>query len=320
MKKIVDTIKRSKRILIVSHKRPDGDSIGSQIGLLLGLKRLKKNVYCVNEDPVPEIFQFLNGQQFISTPPSTTKKFDLLITLDISNIERVGEKTEKFINEIIKKNENIILINIDHHDSNENFGTYNYIEKYTSSTAEIVLKLFKKLNLKLNRDISNALYTGIITDTGNFKFKNTNSDTFKFAAQLFENGAEIQKISKEVFMSRPISKVKLISRVIDRMKFIEDKVYSYIKFKDFEELKAKLEYTDGIVNELLYLKNVNFATLLIEEEKLVRISFRSKVEKYNANIFARRFEGGGHYYAAGGRSNLSLEETVKKVEKELYSL
>lgn len=318
MKKIIDKIKSEKRILIVSHKRPDGDSIGSQIGLILALKKIKKDVFCLNEDEVPENFLFLKGSEFIRKEIPLQKKFNLIITLDMSDLTRPGERIEKYLQELLQQNS--FFINIDHHDSNKNFGHENFIDVYSSSTAEIVFKLLKKMRIKFDRNISNALYTGIVSDTGNFMFENTNAETFKIASKLINDGAERQKISNEVFMSRPFAKVKLISRVIDRISFIDDKVYSFIKLSDFDELNAKKEYTDGIVNELLKIKGVGFAVLLTEEEGTIRISFRSKIEKYNADRFARKFNGGGHYYAAGGKSKDTLEKTIQNLEKELYSL
>lgn len=318
MRKIIQKIKSAKKILIVSHKRPDGDSIGSQIGLILALKKIKKDVFCLNEDDVPETFLFLKGSEIIKKEIPPQKKFNLIITLDMSDLTRPGERIEKYLLDLLKQN--IFLINIDHHDSNKNFGHENLIDVYSSSTAEIVFKLLKKMNIKLDKDISNALYTGIVSDTGNFMFENTNSETFKIASKLIDEGAERQKISNEVFMSRPFAKVKLISRVIERIKFIDDKVYSYLRLSDFDDLKAKREYTDGIVNELLKIKGVGFAVLLTEEEGNIRISFRSKIEKYNADLFARKFDGGGHYYAAGGKSRETLERTIQNLEKELYSL
>ncbi len=318
MKKIVEKIKRAKKILVVSHKRPDGDSIGSQIGLLLALKKIKKDIYCLNEDEVPETFLFLKGCELIKNEIPLNKKFDLIVTLDMSDLSRSGERIEKFLKELLEKK--IFLINIDHHDSNTNFGDENYIDIHSSSTSEIVFKMLKKLNTKFDKDIVNSLYTGMVSDTGNFLFENTKSETFKFASEMIKLGAERQKISNEVYMSRPFQKVKLISRVIDRAKFIDDKVYSFIKLSDFKELNAKKEYTDGIVNELLKIKGVGFAVLLTEEDDQIRISFRSKTERYNADLFARKFNGGGHYYAAGGRSEDTLENTIKNLEKELNSL
>lgn len=318
MKKIVEKIKRAKKILIVSHKRPDGDSIGSQLGLILALKNIKKSIYCLNEDEVPETFLFLKGCEFIKKEFPLNKKFDLIVSLDMSDLSRPGERIEKFLKELLEKK--VFLINIDHHDSNTNFGNENYVDTHSSSTSEMVFKILKKMNTKFDKDIVNSLYTGMVSDTGNFLFENTDSETFKLASKMIELGAERQKISNEVFMSRPFQKVKLISRVIDRAKFIDDKVYSYIKISDFKELKAKKEYTDGIVNELLKIKGVGFAVLLIEEENVIRISFRSKIEKYNANSFAKKFKGGGHYYAAGGRSEDTINNTIKHLEKELNSL
>ncbi len=316
MKKIIQKIKNSKNILIVAHRRPDGDSIGSQLSLYLILKQLNKNVKILNTDPVPEMFRFLKS--YINIKRTLNKSFepDIIIFLDSASKTRVGEK---ILNKMKSFNNNTI-INIDHHISNKKYGHLNYVRSDASSTAEIIFKLAKQMKIKIDKSIAEALLTGIITDTGFFKFDTVNYKTLNIASELVKYGADIHFIAMEVYMNRPIPKVRLISFVFSRMKIINDKVYSYITNNDFKKTGALSEYTDGIVNELLYLKGINAAVLIIEDGKNVRISFRSK-GKYNMNELASHFGGGGHINASGAYvDNISLKGVIRRIEKELVSL
>ena len=316
MKKASEKILDSKKILVLSHKRPDGDSIGSQLGLIAALKKIKKGVFCINEDPVPEVFSFLENTDIINTKIKIPDSIDLIICLDISNLDRLGEN---LLSEIKKRN--TFKINIDHHISNEYFGDINIVNTDSSSSSEIIFKLLKKLNIKIDKSVAEPLLTGIVTDTGSFRYSNVNYKTFEIASSLLKLGANLEKISREVYMSNPFSKVKLASKVIERMIIIDDKAFSYILQKDFMDLQAKMEYTDGLVNELLNIKGVNFSVLITEEKiNFARISFRSKIKKYDANVFAKNFNGGGHRYAAGGKSDASIEKTLEILEMKLRKL
>jgi phosphoesterase RecJ-like protein len=316
MKRAVRKILESEKILILSHRRPDGDSIGSQLGLATALKLLKKRVICINEDEVPEVFGFLKSKKLIKTKIKIPSDIDLIICLDISGFDRLGERLSGAI-----ANNKTYKINIDHHTSNERFCDLNIVEEEASSTSEMIYNLIKMLKVKPDNTIAEALLTGIITDTGGFRFSNTASKTLTITADLIESGADLSKLSVEIYMSRPFAKVRLSSRMIERMKVIGDKAFSYLKLNDFSELDAKMEYTEGLVNEMLNIKGINFSVLLTEERKdLARISFRSKTAKYNADQFAEKFGGGGHKYAAGGRYNGSIKDALKNLEKEIRKL
>ena len=316
MKKAVRKILESEKILILSHRRPDGDSIGSQLGLAAALKMLKKSVSCINQDEVPEVFGFLKNKNIIKTKIKMPSDIDLIICLDISGFDRLGDRLSKIVS-----TNSIYKINIDHHISNERFCDLNIVEEDASSTSEMIYNLIKLLKIKPDKTIAEALLTGIITDTGGFRFSNTASETLRVSADLTECGADLSKLSVEIYMSRPFAKVRLSSRMIERMKVIGDKAFSYLKLIDFIELEAKMEYTDGLVNEMLNIKGINFSVLLTEErEDFARISFRSKTAEYNADEFAEKFGGGGHKYAAGGRYNGSIKDALKILEKEIRKL
>lgn len=317
MNDIASLISRKNSILIVSHKRPDGDSICSQAALYLALKKSGISTYILNQDKVPEIFQFLQTESYFMTELASFNP-ELIIYLDSANSNRIGEKAAGCLERLPQ---GIECINIDHHASNEYFCSFNYVDKNASSTCQIIYMLIKAMDVEIDEHMATLLLTGIITDTGFFKFGNVGPETLNLASELLEKGADMKLIAREVYMNRPSEKMHLISAVIERMTVIEDIAFSYITENDFEQTGAKSEYTDGIVNQILYIRGIEAAVLIIEDNGNVRISFRSKGSKYDMNSIASRFGGGGHINAAGAYiNNISIEDAVKSIKRVLASL
>ncbi len=316
MKKIIKTINDSNNILIIGHKRPDGDSIGSCIAMYYTLKERGKNASILNGDAVPESFEFINKGNIIK---NDCNEFipDLIIYLDSATEERVGDNVSRIIDNF----GNTICINIDHHPNNPKYCELNYIDSKASSTCEMLYGIFNTMNVKINSDIAEALLMGMVTDTGFFKFDNVSSETMKIASILMEKGADLNKIAHEIEMNRPVEEIHLTTRVYERMTFIGNKVYSYIKNSDFVDIGAKSEYTDGIVNQLLYQRNIDVAVLIIEDGDNIRMSFRGKGGKYDLNALAGTFGGGGHINASGAFIKKGvLIDTIEIIEKLLDDL
>lgn len=317
MNEIASLISRKTNILILSHKRPDGDSICSQAALYLALKKAGMSPYILNQDNVPEMFQFLQADAYFMTEIASFIP-ELIIYLDSANRSRIGEKAASCLEQLPS---GIECINIDHHASNDYFCTYNYVHENASSTCEIIFNLLKAMHIEIDQQMATLLLTGIITDTGFFKFGNVGPETLVLASQLLERGADMKLIAREVYMNRPIEKMHLISAVIERMTVIGDTAFSYINANDFKKTGSKNEYTDGIVNQMLYIRGIEAAVLVIEDNGSVRISFRSKGSKYDMNSIASRFGGGGHINAAGAyMRNISIEDAVKRIKQALESL
>jgi len=304
-------------VLIVSHQRPDGDSIGSQLGLYHALKSIGRQVKILNEDPVPEMFRFLDGWKHISRS-IPKEKFETVFFLDASSVSRAGHRIAEYISKISK---NAFLVNIDHHQSNELFGAANHVVTDASSTSEILFKMLKGLKIDIGKSSAEAFLTGIITDTGMFKFETVEYGTLKSASKLMFLGASAHRIAHQVYMERPFPKIKLMSEMLIRAEIIGDKIISYLKETDFAKYSAKQEYTDGLVNELLFIKGMNAAILLTEESGgKIRISFRSKGSKYDMNKFAASYNGGGHYNAAGAVMELPLMSALKRIKCDFDKL
>lgn len=288
----VELIKESSNIAILSHIMPDGDNIGSCLALYNALVKLGKNVVVVQDDDVPEIYRFLKNSDRI-VKPECNYDLDLVITLDCGDTGRFG-KSAKYL-------ENNKIINIDHHISNTNFGLYNIIDTNASATAELVYELINKLEITLDRDICECIYTGIVTDTGQFQYSNTTSATHRIVAELINNGVEPAKVYKDIYQNNSISKTKLIGEALNSIElYYNNKIASITLRKElFEQLGAKDEDSDGIINYARDIKGVEVALLFREiEDGKIKISFRSK-DFINVNKIAQKFGGGGHKKAAG---------------------
>lgn len=309
MKKIVETIKNHKKFLLISHENPDGDAVGSVLGLHIGLKKLKKISFPVLPDPVPKIYSFLNGSEEIQTD-FETDAIEVAIILDCADIGRVENLKRKLVN-IPKK------INIDHHPSNFSFGEINYIDPKSSSTSEIVLKLLKRLNVEIDKKIADALYTGLMTDTGGFRFANTNLNTFKSAIYLVKNGANPFLISEMVYSMKPLKALKLLGRALEKLKKENGVIYSILTIEDFKEFEAEEEDAEGIVEYLNKSNEANVAILFKQKlNGFYKVSLRSKGD-INVKDIALKFGGGGHMNAAGFDINESPMKILNEIVREL---
>lgn len=309
MKKVIETIKNHKRFLLISHENPDGDAVGSVLGLYFGLKKLKKFVVPVLPDPVPKIYSFLKGSDQIKQD-FDLDEIEVAIVLDCADIGRV-ENLKKKLTKIPKK------INIDHHPSNFSFGEINYIDPKSSSTSELVLKILNKLNIKIDKDISYALYTGLMTDTGGFRFANTNLNTFKAATFLVKNGANPFYISEMVYSMKPLKALKLLGRALEKLKKENGIIFSILTLDDFKEFDAEEEDAEGVVEFLNKSNEANIAILFKQKNNgFYKVSLRSKGD-IDVKDIAIKFGGGGHMNAAG----FDIKEDPKSVlEKILLEL
>lgn len=312
MKKIVEKILKSNKILIISHENPDGDAVGSSLGLYFGLKKLGKDVITVLPNKVPQIYSFLEGSENIKTD-FNPEEIEIAIVLDCSDIGRV-ESLKKKLNKIPVK------INIDHHPSNFSFGDLNFIDPKSSSTSELILKLLKEMNIEIERRIANPLYVGIMTDTGSFRFPNTSLETFKAATYLVEHGAQAAYLAKMVYNMKPLKALRILGRALEKLKKKDHLIYSVLLISDFEEFSASEEDAEGAVEFLNKSREAEVAVLLKERKKnYFKVSMRSK-DSIDVKKIAMKFGGGGHINAAGfeieGEPELIIEKIIKEIKIE----
>lgn len=309
LEKIARVLKEHDAILITSHVLPDGDSIGSMVGLGLALSSLGKEVYLVMQDKIPQMYHFLGGTEKIIFSHNFTDKPNLIVFLDCSEISRAGDN---WIEHFLK---DVPVINVDHHISNEHFGTFNYVDPHAGATAEIVYSLLTMLDINITKEIAAPLYTGIVMDTGSFQYENTTKQTLITAASLLEKGIDLSIIRENVFESKSLINYRLISAAIENLHFnFDGKVaWTYLDQNIMQQLHADAEHCEGVVNYTISLENVKIGLFFRElENGNVKVGLRGR-KGYNVNEIASSFGGGGHMQAAGCTMKGPLQEAINQV-------
>ncbi len=315
VRKIVEAIQASSTVCIVGHIRPDGDCIGSQLGLALALKGAGKKVTCWNEDPMPAKLAFLDPSGKILRPPVPGRHFDCVIATDCASFERLGR-----VGPCIDKRN--IFVNIDHHASNTRYADLNWISPDEPSTGELIVRLLEAGDWPITPAIADCLFAAVSTDTGSFQYPSTRPPTFQVAARLVERGADLGRICNEVYHSYSLSRVRLLQHVYNQFKLTDgDRVaYFWLKKKDYDRTGAKPDDSEGLIDHVRAIEPVVVACLFEEvEPQLTRVSLRSKSHRVNVNDIARLFGGGGHHAAAGARIRgrpLAVERQVLTAVKD----
>jgi phosphoesterase RecJ-like protein len=312
-REIARTICTANRFAILSHVRPDGDAIGSQLALALSIQQLGKTVVAWNEQGLPESFRFLKESNLITAPPSEAQDFEVVIALDTASQQRLGST----LGAVRQSN---TWINIDHHISNPGYGDLVYIDPVAAATGEIIYELLRAEDLPLTYAAADALYVAISTDTGSFRYTNTNARTFEIAAELIQGGVNAGAISNKLYESYPKRRVQLLGEILPKAAFdAGDKVASLTLTNEAKErLNIQHDEIDGLID---YVRCVDTVTVALFFEELpegkVRLSARSKSDKIDVNRICSEFGGGGHPRAAGARIRGKLEEVRSLVLKRV---
>ena len=318
IQRILDGIRASQTLCVVGHVRPDGDCIGSQLGLALALQNQDKKVVCWNQDPLPAKLAFLDTHK-IYQPPRAGRKFDCVIATDCASFERLGQAGEHIKNRKL-------FINIDHHASNTRYADLNWVSAKQPSTGELIFRLLESANWAVTPPIADCLFAAVSTDTGSFQYPTTRPATFNVASKLVERGADLAKVCHEVYQSYPLSRVRLLKHVYNHFHLThEDRTaYFWLKPADYARTGARPDDSEGLIDHLRAIQPVVVACLFEEiDPGLIRISLRSKSERVDVNLIATKFGGGGHSAAAGARvpgKPLSIQRQVlAAVKKALNS-
>jgi phosphoesterase RecJ-like protein len=294
--RIIQAVRDSETICVVGHVRPDGDCIGSQLGLGYGLKNAGKKVTVWNEDEMPKKLAFLDPDRLLQKPRAGLR-FDCVIATDCASYERLGK-----VGEGIKERQ--VFINIDHHASNTRYADLNWISAKEPSTGELIYYLLQAGKWPITPAIADCLFTAVSTDTGSFQYPSTRPATYHVAAHLVKLGANLAKVCNEVYQSYPLSRVRLLQHVYNKFKLAHDDqiAYFWLKKADFSRTGAGPDDAEGLIDHIRAIEPVVVACVFEEmEPDLTRISLRSKSEKVNVSDVAARFGGGGHQAAAGAR-------------------
>lgn len=296
-------------LILMGHAIPDGDCIGSMLGLRLALKSLGKEVKMVLTDPVPPIYYYLQGWEEIKPPGVLKYQKAAAIYLDCSDQSRVKEEVRQALKQAL------VTINIDHHRDNSLFGDYNYVDPGASATAEIIFSLLKIMPLKITADMADCLLAGIIMDSGSFLNSNTTSTTMRIAASLLEAGASVEKARNNLFESKPLKEVLVLKEALQNLNLSPDGRVAWmsLSYERARKAGALAYHPEGIINYTRMIKGVEVGMLFREiKPGEVKVGFRSRGNIDVANL-ACEFGGGGHRLAAGASFDGDLEAVQARV-------
>lgn len=314
VKRLLDT---SKKCVIIGHKNPDGDAVGSCLGLYFFLKELGHTPTVLMPNDFPHFLKWMPGCDAIEiyekdpeAGNALLSNTELIFTLDFNHLSRVGILQQPL------ENSKAEFIMIDHHQQPDTYATATYSDTSMSSTAEMVYHFIKELDgLKLlNKNIATNLYTGIMTDTGSFRFPSTTAETHRVIAHLMDAGANNAQIHQNIYDTNSPERMKLLGVALNNLTILPEYRTAYITLtqQELDTNHFKKGDTEGFVNYALSIEGIIFAVIFIEnkQENIVKMSLRSKGE-FSVNEVARtHYNGGGHINAAGGRSSQSLNKTI----------
>ncbi len=314
MNKIINTIMGSNDFIITSHYSPDGDNLGSSIGLYYALKSMNKEAVFVLDDTLPANLDFLYKNLKIYKSEEVENDEYILISLDC------GDERRLCCSDVIK-NKASLTINIDHHSSNDLYADLNYVDPKASSTCEIVYDMLVKIDKNIiDKKIANCLYTGLITDTGNFMYSNTNPSSFEMACELLKKGIDKQNIIQSIYQNNPVNYVKILGESLNTLKVIEGKIATIeLTNKMFKNNNITFNDVDGFVNYARDINGVEVGVLFKQKKSnQIKISLRSK-SYVDVSEIAKAFGGGGHVRASGCTINDSLENAKKMLIEEVIN-
>ncbi|MCY7303522.1 MAG: bifunctional oligoribonuclease/PAP phosphatase NrnA [Thermoleophilia bacterium] len=317
---VADALRANDRFVVTSHENPDGDALGSLLATHLALVELGKDsvMVLVGESPLPGEYRFLDvvGAGLLRVIPEDQAD-RVLVAVDCAQETRLTDA---------RLLDAPLIVNIDHHHDNTRFGGVNLVADGASSTAEVLADVFAELGLSLTPAIAEALYTGLVTDTGRFQYSNTTPKALHLAAELVEARANPKSVFQAVYESMPFPKLKLLARALERASLHADGrvVISYLVREDFSDVHALEPYSEGIIDILRAVEGVELAALIREPPRddgpARKVSLRSSTERVDVSAIARKSNGGGHRQAAGFSSDLPLNDVIAFIVAEFTAL
>lgn len=310
---IAGILRDQDRFAVLSHVNPDGDAVGSVLGMYVSLKKMGKQAWVLTDEPFPGMYDFLPGcRDVLTKQESQNITPSWILCLDVASENRTSVDIEKMR---LKAG----LINIDHHITNVSYGDWNLVDPQATSTAELVYRLIKAAGHPLSRDAAKCLYTGLITDTGCFRFSGVREHTMRLAAELLSPGLDSYQITRYLYEEYPIHRMELERLLLSRVELKLGGILamSHLHYKEFQAIGAALSDGENLVDRLRENRGVEVGVLLTQvSDDTVRASFRSK-DLLDVSAVAAVFGGGGHRRAAGLRSKLPLEELKNRIIFEI---
>ena len=313
LEEIGRVLREHQQFVVLSHVRPDGDALGSQLALGLSLKKLGKDVRIWNEEGMLEKYSFLPRAELLTKAPPIAEHVDVAIALDTAIQNRLGNTLASIASAKI-------WINIDHHLTNPRYGDLVIIDESAPATGEIIFRLIKSQGLPFDHDIAENLFVAISTDTGSFQYPKTSARTFEIAAELVRNGdLDVGKISQQLYESYPRRRLELLRDLLRTMRFSEcGRIATFsLSLKTAAELGVIPEDNEGLIDHVRAVRGVIVAAFFEElSDGKIRVSMRSKDERVDVCAICQKFGGGGHTLAAGARVRGTLAEVEEKVLEE----
>ncbi|HEY9008514.1 DHH family phosphoesterase [Ohtaekwangia sp.] len=312
-------LNRPRKVIIVTHFKPDADALGSSLGLAGYLKKKGHQVTVVTPSDYPDFITWMPGNKDVvifqrekpQKPKQLIAEADTIFCLDFSSLNRINDLGEFVRVSTAKK------VLIDHHLEPEQFADFEQWDGTAASTAELVFQLIDELGDKslIDQDIANCLYAGIMTDTGGFRHSNTTYKVFQIAGELVALGANPSKVSKQIYDTNSIERLRLMGYVLSqKLKVLPEYRTAYIVLtaEELKNFSSQTGDTEGFVNYGLSIKGIKLSVLISDRRENIKLSFRS-LGNFSVNDMARKyFDGGGHRNASGGQTKLSLEQTLEK--------
>ncbi|MCK4641711.1 MAG: bifunctional oligoribonuclease/PAP phosphatase NrnA [Candidatus Marinimicrobia bacterium] len=318
-KPVIEKLKTSRKVLLTTHVNPDGDGLSSEIAMYYCLRKMDIEVEIINDSALPDEYSFLDPENIIrqydrEKDRGRLNQFDLIFTLDIGGVARLGKLGEDLA--LL----NISTICIDHHPENHISCSYKIVDEKSPATACLIYELMKQMNPEvIDTKIAEALYVGLMTDTGSFRFENTTAKAMEIAAELIRLGAKPADIFSNVYENYTRQRMKLLGVVLQKIQYEFEGKLAWFKVlgSDIQEAGATLDEVGGFTDFVRSIKGVEVSIMFLEVRKnRVRVNFRSQ-GKVIVNEIARKFGGGGHFFAAGISLNDTLEDAVDKVLPEV---
>ncbi|MEA2436581.1 MAG: bifunctional oligoribonuclease and phosphatase NrnA [Thermoleophilaceae bacterium] len=313
---LVDELRRADRLLLTTHENPDGDALGSLLGMHLVLEQLGKDslmFLAANQFPLPYEYQRMELDEVRhELPPDINER--TIVFLDCGNVDRTPVH--------FLQGSHLHVLNIDHHHDNTRFGTVNLVVPEASCAAEIVYDLAKELGAEITPELAEALYIGLVTDTGKFMFENTTPDSHHMAAELIEAGVQPQEVHRKLYEELPEARLQLLARALTNFHRFDDGrlTITHLTREHFAESGATESDSEGIVDHMRQVEGTVMAGLvreLLDKDGMRKVSLRATDGRVDVSIIARGLGGGGHRQAAGFTTDIPFDDLVERLRAEL---
>jgi phosphoesterase RecJ-like protein len=314
---VAEELRAADRFLLTTHEGPDGDALGSLLATHIVLRQLGKDsvmFLAAKEFPLPVEYRFLPLEEVFHEPPADVVD-RVLVFLDCGNIDRMPVD--------FLRRDNAMILNLDHHHDNTRFGTLNLVDTAASCTAEIVFRLARMLGAEITPEIATALYVGLVTDTGRFMYENTSADAHRMAAHLIEAGVDVHDIYRRLYERVPLEKLHLVARAVQRIERLEDcpLAVTQISAEDYLETGSNESMTEGIIDYVRALEGAEVAAMIRDKtdggSHARKVSLRSSTGRVDVSAIAQRYGGGGHHRAAGFSTDLTYDELLLVLCREV---